>query len=78
MRSILLPGKWDTVFNIVYFQGYLVICGQDTCLFTSRDMGYLVPPYTIEPQQCLPANTCMRARDLPNEPPHVISNNVAF
>ena len=53
--SILLPGIWDTVFNIsVTFwdiswfgkNNYRDICQfiRDTCLFTSRDMGYLVPP----------------------------------
>ena len=54
--SILLPGIWDTVFNIsvtfrdIEYLGKLFgdICQliRDTCLFTSRDMGYLVPPYT--------------------------------
>ena len=55
--SILLLGIWDTMFNIFgYFQGYWLfkkinywdICQfiRDTCLFTSRVMGYLVPPYT--------------------------------
>ena len=50
--SILLPGIWDTLFNIfVTFRifrkfNYGVICQfiRDTRLFTSRHMGYWVPP----------------------------------
>ena len=53
--SMFLPGIWDTVFIIlVTFRDieYLEkinnedICQliRDVCLFTSRDMGYLVPP----------------------------------
>ena len=60
--SILLPGIWNTVFNIfLYFQGYQIfrktnygdICQyiRDTWLFTSRDMGYCYHPiqasYTV-------------------------------
>ena len=51
LLSILLPGIWDTVLNIfVYFQrckifwkldyGDIYHFIRDTCLFTSRDMGY--------------------------------------
>ena len=52
--SILLPGIWDIVSNIlVTFRdsgfrkinyGDIRKFIKDTCLFTSRDMGYLVPP----------------------------------
>ena len=53
--SILPPGIWNTVFNIlvtfrdIEYLGKLIMgvtCQfiRDTCLFTSRDMGYLVPP----------------------------------
>ena len=55
--SILLPGIWDTVFNILVtfrdidYLGKLIMgifanIIRDTCMFTSRDIGYLVPPYT--------------------------------
>ena len=48
--SILLPGIWDTVFNILLLSGMLEILKndgdicqfiRDTCPFTSRDMGLL-------------------------------------
>ena len=53
--SIFLPVVWDTVFvilvtfrDIEYLEkhNYEDICRliRDNCLFTSRDMGYLVPP----------------------------------
>ena len=55
--SILLQGIWDTWFNIFVTSrdienleknNYGDICQfiRDIGLFTSRDMGYLVPPYT--------------------------------
>ena len=55
--SIVLSGILDTVFNILvtfrdieYFRkiNYEDSCQfiRDTCLLISRDMGYLVPPYT--------------------------------
>ena len=47
---ILLPAIWDTVFNIfitfrdIEYYGDICQFIRDTCLFTSRYMGYLVPP----------------------------------
>ena len=53
---ILLPGIWDTVFTLFTFRviGYLAklrffLIIMDTCLFTSMDMGYLVPLYRYKP-----------------------------
>ena len=48
--SILLPGIWDTECNILVIFRDIDCLGKfcqfirDNCLFTSRDMGYLVPP----------------------------------
>ena len=55
--SILLPGIWDTVFNILVtfrdienlgklITGIFAKLKRDTCLFTSRHRGYFVPPYS--------------------------------
>ena len=50
--SILLPGIWDTVSNIlitfrdIEHLGKLIMEIIATCLFTSRDVGYLVPRFT--------------------------------
>ena len=53
--AILLPGIWDTVHFtsmaigscVQYFAFFpWMSIFRDICLFTSRDMGYLEPPYT--------------------------------
>ena len=65
--SILLPGIWDTWFNIFVTSrdienlGKLImgdICQfiRDICLFTSRDMGYLVPPIQASYGDCMSAS----------------------
>ena len=59
-----ISGYGDICFGDICY-GDICQFLRDTCLFTSRDMGYLVPPYTIKTQQCIPANTWMSARNLP-------------
>ena len=64
--SILLPGIWDTLFILVSFRdieylGKLMIMGifirdRPTCLLTSWDMGYLLPPIQAS---FINVSTCM-------------------